>query len=97
MLEVVFKDGQKKMDEVMELVKEDLAGVQTGRAKPALVESVEVEAYEGARLSIKEMASISAPDSHSLVIKPWDVNVLDKIVKAIQNSGLSLNPVVDDR
>jgi len=95
MLETVFTNGQKKMGEVIELVKEDLAGVHTGRAKPALVEGILVEAYEGTKLEIRELASISAPDSHSLVIKPWDANVLEGTAKAIQDSGLQLSPVVD--
>ena len=45
--ESMLKAGRRRMDEVLEMVKQDLSGVQTGRARPALVESVKVEAYEG--------------------------------------------------
>lgn len=87
--------GRKRMDEVVEMVKQDLTGVQTGRARPAMVESVKVEAYEGSYMEIKELGSISAPDPHSLVIKPWDSSVLPKIAKALQEENLGINPMVD--
>jgi ribosome recycling factor len=94
--ESVFAKGRARMEEVLGLVKEELAGVQTGRAKPAMIESVKVEAYEGTILEIRELALITAPDPHNLVIKPWDGSVLAKIEKAIQKSGLEFNPVVDN-
>jgi ribosome recycling factor len=70
--------------------------VQTGRARPALVEGVKVEAYEGSWMEIKELANISAPDPQSIVIKPWDPSVLKKMEKALQKSDLGVNPVVDN-
>lgn len=88
--------GKQRMDEVVELVREDLMGVQTGRARPALVEGVKVEAYEGSWMEIKELANISAPDPQSIVIKPWDPSVLEKMEKALQKSDLGVNPVVDN-
>jgi len=88
--------GKQRMDEVVELVREDLMGVQTGRARPALVEGVKVEAYEGSWMEIKELANISAPDPQSIVIKPWDPSVLKKMEKALQKSDLGVNPVVDN-
>lgn len=84
------------MDEVVELVTEDLMSVQTGRAKPALVEDVKVEAYEGSVSLVKELASITAPDPQSILIKPWDPSVVKKIETAIQKSDLQLSPVVDN-
>ena len=94
--ESVFSSGKPKMAEVVELVREDLMGVQTGRAKPAMVEGVKVEAYEGSWMEIRELANISAPDSQSIVIKPWDVNLLKKIEIGINQSDLNLRPVVDN-
>ena len=88
-------NGKKKMDEVLDLVKEDLLGVQTGRAKPDMVESIKVEAYEGSWLTIRELANISASDSRTLVIKPWDQSTLKNMVKGIQESDLQVSPVVD--
>lgn len=88
--------GRRRMDEVLELVKQDLLGVQTGRAKPSLVESVKVEAYEGSFMEIKELATITAPDPHSLVIKPWDKSVLAKIERGLNEAQLGVNPVIDN-
>jgi len=92
----VFTSGRAKMAEVVELVREDLMGVQTGRAKPAMVEGVKVEAYEGSWMEIRELANISAPDPSSIVIKPWDVNLVKKIEVGINQSDLNLKPVVDN-
>lgn len=87
--------GRKKMSEVMDLVREDLLGVQTGRAKPAMVEDIQVEAYEGSFMAVKELASITAPDPHTVIIRPWDQSVLEGTAKAIQKADLNVNPVVD--
>ena len=92
----LFTVSKGKFGKVVELVQEDLLGVQTGRAKPALVEGIKVEAYEGSFMEVKELANISAPDSNSIVIKPWDPSTTGKIEKAIQESDLGLNPVVDN-
>lgn len=84
------KDSQK----VLSVVMNDLASVKTGRAKPSLVENVMVEAY-GSRMKMLEVASITAPDPNMLVISPWDKSLLQAIEKAMNVSGLNLNPVVD--
>lgn len=91
----VFTQGKQKMDEVILLVENDLLTVQTGRAKPSMVENVKVEAYAGSYMEIREVANISAPDSNSLVIKPWDPSTLEAIEKGIQKSNLQVNPVID--
>lgn len=83
------------MAAVLDLVKEDLLSIQTGRAKPSLVEDVPVEAYEGSTLTIKELATISAPDPHLITIKPYDTSVIEAIAKGLSSSSLNLNPVVD--
>lgn len=95
MNEAIFAAGRKKMDDVVTLVKADLLNVQTGRAKPSLVESISVEAYEGSTMMVKELASISALDVHTLVISPWDKSLTEKIAKGISQSDLHINPVVD--
>lgn len=94
--ETIFASGRDKMDQVIELVNKDLEEVQTGRAKPDLVSGIKVEAYQGTILEIRELAAISSPDIHSLVISPWDKSVISKIEKAIIKSSLQLNPIVDN-
>mgnify|MGYP001342086670 CR=1 FL=1 len=84
----------KQFDGVIEAVKEDLKTLKTGRAKPALVEDVKVEAY-GGFMPLKEVASISAPDPHLITISPWDKSLLGKIEKALNSGQNQFNPVVD--
>jgi ribosome recycling factor len=96
MNESIFISGAKKMDGVVELLSEDLLNVQTGRAKPSLVESIKVEAYAGSFMEVKELASITAPDPQSILIKPWDSLVVKEIEKAILKSDLQVKPVVTD-
>jgi len=82
------------MDAVIEVVTEDIATVKTGRAKPSLVENIKVEIY-ATKMALLELASISAPDPHMLIIQPWDESALENIEKAISKSEMGLNPVVD--
>lgn len=88
-------NGRKKMEGVVALVRDDLQTVQTGRAKPSMVEGVKVEAYPGTYMEIREVGTITAQDPHCLVIKPWDQSVLGKLEKALQEANLGINPVVD--
>ena len=71
----------------------DLAMVRTGRAQSSLVENISVEAYPGTWMKLPEVASISAPDTHMLLIKPWDQSVLKKIETAIAAENIGVNPV----
>jgi ribosome recycling factor len=91
----MFDDVKKDMDQVLKVVQDDLALIRTGRARPDLVENVEIEAYPGSRLALKELASISAPDTHMLVISPWDQSILKAIETGLSKSELQLNPVID--
>ncbi len=84
------QDGTK----LLEVLTTDLSSIRTGRAKPSLVENIEVQAY-GSMMKIMELASISAPDSASIVIKPWDKSVLKDIEKAISISDLHIPPIID--
>lgn len=81
---------------VIEVVRGDLATIRTGRAKPDLVAHIPipVQSY-GSSLTLQELAAISAPDTQTLVISPWDKNILEDISKGIAKSDLNLNPVVD--
>lgn len=91
----MFDQMNEHMEQVIKVVEEDLAMVRTGRAKPDLVERTMIEAYPGTVLPLIELATISAPDSHMLVVQPWDQSVLKKVETGLQKSDLNLNPVVD--
>lgn len=77
-------------------LKAEFARLQIGRASPALVEDLKVEAY-GSFQPLKSMASVSVPDPKTLQIQPWDRGVLSAIEKAIQAANLGLNPINDGR
>ena len=83
-----------KLDKVLQHLTDDLKSVKTGRAKPSLVENISVEAYES-QMTLKELASISAPDARQIVISPWDKTITKEIAKAINSTDLNLNAVVD--
>ncbi|MDZ7798387.1 MAG: ribosome recycling factor [Patescibacteria group bacterium] len=88
------KDLKKKFEQSIDYFKKELKGLRTGRAKPAIVESIKVD-YYGTPTPLLQLASVNAPDSKMIIIEPWDKNVIKEIEKAIQNSDLSLNPVVE--
>ncbi len=81
---------------VLDVVKGDLSTVKTGRAKPDLVAHIPilVQSY-GSTLTLQELAAISAPDTQTLVISPWDKNILEDIARGISKSDLNVGPVVD--
>ena len=66
------------LEQTVEKFKEELGSLRTGRATPALIETVEVECY-GSRLPLKQVAAISAPEPRVLIVQPWDRNVIKDI------------------
>lgn len=84
---------RQKFDKVMEIIKEDMATVRVGRAKPDLVENLPVLAY-GTKMRLVELATITAPDPNMLVINPYDKSVIRDIEKAISDSDLQLSGAV---
>lgn len=85
-----------RMEEVLRALSEDLAGLRTGRATPALVENVVVSAYGGAqRLKVLELATITASDPQTLVVEPWDKSIIGEIRQGILAANIGLNPVID--
>lgn len=89
-----MSDLAQKLSAVTEGLRTDTASLRTGRATPALVEDLNVEAY-GVHQSLKTIAAISVPDGRQILIQPWDKSVLPAIEKAIQSSSLGLNPIAD--
>jgi ribosome recycling factor len=84
------------MDRSIEALQDDLMGIRTGRASPALVEKLPVE-YYGTLTPLNQMASIAAPEPRLLVIKPWDPSALVDIERAILKSDLGLTPMNDGK
>ena len=93
-VEDVYKETEAKMNKAMESTRNDFASIRTGRASPALLDRITVEAY-GAHVPLKQVASVSSPDGRSLLIAAFDKSQVGAIRKAIETSDLGLNPNVD--
>lgn len=87
---------KQKIDKVLEILKQDLGTIRTGRANPALVENIVVNAYGGsAKLKVMELATVGVTDAQTIVITPFDASIIGDIQKGIQDSGAGLNPASD--
>jgi ribosome recycling factor len=89
-----LKDAESKMQKCVDATRGEFASIRTGRATPALLDRLHVEAY-GASVPLKQVASVSVPDARSLVITAFDRNTVGDIRKAIEKSDLGLTPNVD--
>jgi ribosome recycling factor len=96
MLIDVYKETEERMRGAIQALEEDLAGIRTGRAHPALVEKIQVE-YYGVPTSLVQLASINVPEPRSLLIRPFDASSLRAIERAIQASDLGLTPNNDGK
>lgn len=92
----ILLEAEEKMTKTEQVVQHEFAGVRTGKASPALVENILVDAY-GSQMRIRELAGITTPEPRMLLIQPWDANTVHPIEKAIQKSNLGLNPAVDKK
>ncbi len=79
------------MAKSLDALQRELASIRTGRASPALIEHLQVEVY-GSHMPLNQVASISAPEAHLILIQPWDRNNIAAIERALQRSDLGLNP-----
>tara|TARA_B110000003_G_scaffold225996_1_gene226893 strand:+ start:185 stop:742 length:558 start_codon:yes stop_codon:yes gene_type:complete len=89
-LESMLADMQKSLDHTQS----DFASLHTGKATPAMLDGIRVQAY-GSTVSLKEVAAVSTPDAKTIMIQPWDRSVVRDIEKAIQEANIGLNPLVD--
>ena len=89
-----LSSAEHKMARAVEAMERDFQGIRTGRASTSLVERLHVD-YYGTQTPLNQLAGISVPESHQIVIQPWDRAVLGAIEKAIQKSDIGLVPNVD--
>ncbi len=90
----ILADADHKMARAVDAMDRDLQGVRTGRASTSLVERIVVD-YYGTQTPLNQLAGISVPEPHQIVIQPWDRGVLGAIEKAITKSDIGLTPNVD--
>jgi len=96
MLKEIYKESEARMKSAIQSLEEDLAGIRTGRAHPALVERLTVE-YYGSPTPLIQLASVSVPEPRSLLIRPFDASTLKDIERSIQVSDLGLTPNNDGK
>jgi ribosome recycling factor len=89
-----LSSAEHKMARAVEAMERDFQGIRTGRASTSLVERLHVD-YYGTQTPLNQLAGISVPEAHQIVIQPWDRAVLGAIEKAIQKSDIGLVPNVD--
>ena len=91
-----IKAASQQMDKAVEALRREFSSVRTGKASPALLDTVKVEAY-GSHLPLNQVATVSAPEPRLLLVQPWDRGMLGPVEKAIQTSDLGLNPSNDGK
>lgn len=96
MLKDVYKETEARMKGAIQALEEDLGGIRTGRASPALVERLQVE-YYGSPTPLIQLASISVPEARQLLIRPFDASTMKIIERAILASDLGLTPNNDGK
>jgi len=86
-----LQTAETKMQKAIEVLKNELGTVRTGRASPSLVEHIRVD-YHGVQMPLNQVASISTPEARLIVIQPWEKQILGNVEKAILKSDIGLNP-----
>lgn len=81
----------EKLDSAIHHFKVEIAGIRAGRANPAMIENIPVEAY-GGKMKLMEVGNIATPQPTLLTVQVWDTSVLHNVIKAIQEANLGLNP-----
>jgi ribosome recycling factor len=94
--EEILLDCEERLEKAVKVFSDELRGLRTGRATPALVDSLRVE-YYGSPTPIKQLAQISTPDPQSILIRPFDASCLKDIEKAIRSSDLGMSPNNDGK
>ncbi|MBI2019443.1 ribosome recycling factor [Candidatus Daviesbacteria bacterium] len=90
-MDPVLTDPNAKIDAALHHFKMEIAGIRAGRANPALIENIPVEAY-GGKMKLNEVGNISAPQPSLLTVTVWDASILQNVIKGIQEANIGLNP-----
>jgi ribosome recycling factor len=89
-----MQQARQRMDGAIEALRREFAGVRTGKASPALLDSIRVEAY-GSHVPLNQVGTVAAPEPRMLTVQPWDKGLMKDIERALRESELGLNPSND--
>jgi len=95
-MEALVKDTSTRMERSIEAFRKELGKVRTGRASFSLLDGVKVD-YYGTSTPLQQVGTVSVPESRLITVTPWDTKMIGPIEKAIQGSGLGLNPSSDGK
>lgn len=90
-IQFYLSEAEESMQKALQHTSSELTKIRAGKASPAMIEHLRVD-YYGNPTPISQVANVAAPDARTLLIKPWEKNMLGEINKAIKNSDLGLNP-----
>jgi ribosome recycling factor len=93
-LEKVISVTESKMNTTIELYANELKSIRTGRANIGILDSIKVE-YYGEHMPLNQVATLSTPDSHTIIIDPWDKSIIKEIEKEIEKSNIGIKPSND--
>jgi ribosome recycling factor len=93
-LDIDLDDLERRMDGAMAALRQEFASLRTGRASATMVEPIMVDAY-GSPTPINQVGTVNVPEPRMVTINVWDRSLVNKVEKAIRDSGLGINPVVD--
>jgi len=88
----IIEQHKPEFEKSLEMLKNELTTLRVGRANPAMVEGILVDAY-GSKMPIKQMASITVPEARTLLIQPWDKTLSKEVEKSIINANIGISPV----
>ena len=94
LIEMALMEAEEKMDKALEVAREDMASIRTGRAHPGMFAKIEVD-YYGAPTPMQQLASFTVQDARTLLITPYDKGAMSAIEKALRDSDLGANPSND--
>ena len=95
-MDQLIADARSKMNKILEVVRNDLSTVRTGRAAPSLVENIVINAYGATqRLKVMELTTITTSDPQTLAVTPFDHSIIGEIQKGILEANVGLNPSCD--
>ena len=92
----ILLEAEMHMDKSLDYLTHEFSGVRTGKASPALVENIDVQAY-GSSMKLKQLALITTPESRLLVVQPFDASTVQDIERALRESNIGITPSVDGK
>ncbi len=96
MPDAIEKETVRKMENSLGVLRREMAGIRTGRASAGILDPIKVDCY-GTLMPVKQMATVSVPESRVVAIQPWDISTIPAIEKAIQTSDIGITPANDGK